>query len=462
MTTPTFSRQAFEDVASFLPIFEASGFDFGTWVVRQGSFPFVTYHPEVGRFVRTLERHGWVYESPDFLWGPWLRTPEAAKLLSGETLPAATPEQLARLLTVFARQERIVDGSRLEMYQSGLLLAALRRVQSWLEWLPPGDPDPTASYPADSAVPLPPSVRQDWATPMGLQAGPSPRQSRPFGEPARSRPAAPFQPPHPSSSLTFSEAAQGVHAFISQFEEGYFPPLLMLARLTEETGEIARVLAHQNGKTPKLGEDVGDLEMELADLLFVTLCLANEQGLSLERGFARMMDKIERRDRDRWTRKVDLSWDVAEPMGADPVSADFVSADPVSADGETTNTAPIPAGAPEVIGNAPLEQQAEAFPLELPPGDTLVISARAGELQVTEQGSQEGEDGLMLSPDDGLTVAHAPAQPVPAEQALTAQPTLTADADPAAELSARTRRGKAGGEIAKPVKALARKRNPRK
>ena len=123
MTTPTFSRQAFEDVASFLPIFEASGFDFGTWVVRQGSFPFVTYHPEVGRFVRTLERHGWVYESPDFLWGPWLRTPEAAKLLSGETLPAATPEQLARLLTVFARQERIVDGSRLEMYQSGVLLA---------------------------------------------------------------------------------------------------------------------------------------------------------------------------------------------------------------------------------------------------------------------------------------------------------------------------------------------------
>ncbi|AXG98811.1 hypothetical protein DVJ83_06115 [Deinococcus wulumuqiensis] len=59
-------------------------------------------------------------------------------------------------------------------------------------------------------------------------------------------------------------------------------------------------------------------------------------------------------------------------------------------------------------------------------------------------------------------MAHAPAQPVPAEQALTTDPTLPADADPAAELSARTRRGKAGGEIAKPVKALARKRNPRK
>lgn len=104
-------------------------------------------------------------------------------------------------------------------------------------------------------------------------------------------------------SLTFQEASERVDAFIGQFEEGYFPPLLMLARLTEETGEIARVIAHQNGKTPKAGEDAGDLEMELADLLFVMLCMANERGLNLERGFARMMDKIDRRDADRWTKK---------------------------------------------------------------------------------------------------------------------------------------------------------------
>ena len=42
---------------------------------------------------------------------------------------------------------------------------------------------------------------------------------------------------------------------------------------------------------------------ELADLLFVTLCMANERGLDLERGFTRMMDKIETRDADRWTKK---------------------------------------------------------------------------------------------------------------------------------------------------------------
>lgn len=103
--------------------------------------------------------------------------------------------------------------------------------------------------------------------------------------------------------LTFREASERVDAFISQFEEGYFPPLLMLARLTEEVGEIARVVSHANGKTPKPGEPEGDLEMELADLLFVTLCMANERGLDLERGFTRMMDKIETRDADRWTKR---------------------------------------------------------------------------------------------------------------------------------------------------------------
>lgn len=107
----------------------------------------------------------------------------------------------------------------------------------------------------------------------------------------------------PSNPLTFEAASQRVHAYVSQFKEGYFPPLLLLARLTEEVGEVARVLAHENGKAPKPGEDVGDLELELADLLFVMVCLTNSRGLSLERGFERMMAKVETRDAERWTRK---------------------------------------------------------------------------------------------------------------------------------------------------------------
>ena len=103
--------------------------------------------------------------------------------------------------------------------------------------------------------------------------------------------------------LTFEDASRQVDRYISQFREGYFPPLLMLARMTEELGEVARVISHHSGKTPKPGEDIGDLEMELADLLFVMLCMANERGLDLERGFTRMMHKAQTRDADRWTRK---------------------------------------------------------------------------------------------------------------------------------------------------------------
>ena len=103
--------------------------------------------------------------------------------------------------------------------------------------------------------------------------------------------------------LTFQAASDRVDAYVSQFREGYFPPLLLLARLSEEVGEVARVLAHENGKTPKSGEDIGDLELELADALFVMLCLTNSRGLSLERGFERMMHKVESRDAERWTRK---------------------------------------------------------------------------------------------------------------------------------------------------------------
>ena len=106
--------------------------------------------------------------------------------------------------------------------------------------------------------------------------------------------------------LSFEDAARRVDAHIGQFEEGYFPPLLMLARLTEELGEVARVISHQHGKTPKAGEAEGDLEEELGDLLFVMLCMTNERGLDLGRGFERTMHKFERRDADRWTRREDV------------------------------------------------------------------------------------------------------------------------------------------------------------
>ena len=103
-------------------------------------------------------------------------------------------------------------------------------------------------------------------------------------------------------SLTASQ--QRVDRWVSQFEEGYFHPLTNLARLTEEVGELAREINHRFGqKTKKNEEPEGDLAMELADVLFVLICIANREAIDLQQAFERMMEKVERRDATRWTRK---------------------------------------------------------------------------------------------------------------------------------------------------------------
>ena len=104
--------------------------------------------------------------------------------------------------------------------------------------------------------------------------------------------------------MTIAEAQQTVDRWISQFEEGYFHPLTNLARLTEEVGELAREVNHRFGqKTKKPGEPDGDLSLEMADILFVLICMANREGIDLQVAFDRMMEKVERRDANRWTRK---------------------------------------------------------------------------------------------------------------------------------------------------------------
>lgn len=100
------------------------------------------------------------------------------------------------------------------------------------------------------------------------------------------------------------DAQQRVDAWIGQFEAGYFHPLTNLARLAEEVGELAREVNHRFGqKTRKPEEPEGDLGMEMADILFVLICMANREGIDLETAFERMMEKVERRDANRWERK---------------------------------------------------------------------------------------------------------------------------------------------------------------
>ena len=104
--------------------------------------------------------------------------------------------------------------------------------------------------------------------------------------------------------MSFRDAQQAVDRWIGQFEEGYFPPLANVARLSEEVGELAREINHRFGPKPKKeGEPDGSIALELADILFVVICIANSQQIDLDEAFAQMMAKVTSRDAGRWTRK---------------------------------------------------------------------------------------------------------------------------------------------------------------
>lgn len=104
--------------------------------------------------------------------------------------------------------------------------------------------------------------------------------------------------------MSLKDIQKRVDDYIGQFEEGYFHPLTNLARLSEEVGELAREINHNFGqKTKKKDEPEGDIAMELADILFILCCFANDLKLDLDDAFTKMMNKYETRDKDRWTRK---------------------------------------------------------------------------------------------------------------------------------------------------------------
>lgn len=102
---------------------------------------------------------------------------------------------------------------------------------------------------------------------------------------------------------TMKDMQKEVDAYISQFKEGYFSPLAMLARLTEEVGELAREVNHYYGEKPKKNtEKERTIEEELGDVLFVMICMANSLNIDLETAHNVVMEKFNTRDKDRWTR----------------------------------------------------------------------------------------------------------------------------------------------------------------
>jgi NTP pyrophosphatase (non-canonical NTP hydrolase) len=103
---------------------------------------------------------------------------------------------------------------------------------------------------------------------------------------------------------TLKEIQSEVDRYISQFKEGYFSPLSMLARMTEEVGELAREVNHSFGEKPKKPDEADNsIEMELGDILFIIVCFANSMGIDLAEAHDKVMNKFNTRDANRWTKR---------------------------------------------------------------------------------------------------------------------------------------------------------------
>jgi NTP pyrophosphatase (non-canonical NTP hydrolase) len=104
--------------------------------------------------------------------------------------------------------------------------------------------------------------------------------------------------------LSINEAQRMVEEWITQFEEGYWPPLSMLASLTEEVRELAREINHREKiKKKKESETIKDLGLELADIFFILVCIANYYEVNLEENLLKTIEKYSERDTKRWTLK---------------------------------------------------------------------------------------------------------------------------------------------------------------
>ena len=95
-------------------------------------------------------------------------------------------------------------------------------------------------------------------------------------------------------------AQKRVDQWINEHGVRYFNELTNMAQLTEEVGEVARIIARRYGEQSEKASDKDkDLGEELADVLFVVLCLANQTGVDLQQAFDRKLDLKTQRDRER-------------------------------------------------------------------------------------------------------------------------------------------------------------------
>lgn len=100
--------------------------------------------------------------------------------------------------------------------------------------------------------------------------------------------------------MDIKNAQKAVDDWINEHGVRYFNELTNMAQLTEEVGEVARIIARRYGEqSEKESDKQKDLGEELADVIFVVLCLANQTGIDLEKAFEKKLDIKTQRDHDR-------------------------------------------------------------------------------------------------------------------------------------------------------------------
>ena len=101
-------------------------------------------------------------------------------------------------------------------------------------------------------------------------------------------------------TMDINNSQRAVDEWIKKHGVRYFNELTNMAQLTEEVGEVARIIARRYGEqSEKESDNNKDLGEELADVLFVLLCLANQTGIDLQESFDKKLDLKSKRDHDR-------------------------------------------------------------------------------------------------------------------------------------------------------------------
>lgn len=99
--------------------------------------------------------------------------------------------------------------------------------------------------------------------------------------------------------MTLQEAQQQVDQWIRTYGVRYFSELTNMVVLTEEVGELARVMARKYGDQSFKPGEKENLDEEMADILWVLICLANQTGVDLTEAFRKSLEKKTRRDKER-------------------------------------------------------------------------------------------------------------------------------------------------------------------